>query len=359
MGSFAVGLLLCRSYLGHLADRRGRVLMIWLGLAVACVVPMFYTLLTAVPILMVLRAMHGVSIGAFATSYAAYVADQAPPSHRGEVIGYMSLVQPMGVGFGPAIGYWVYANYGYTLLFMVAAALAGVGLLIALGLRESRDFQRSPQIQAQLPLWDTLKSPRVKVPALVLMLVGIVFGTLSSFLPLIIDEYAIPLNAGIFYMTTALAGFIVRVPISIISDRFSRGLFISIGLCFYALAMVLIARVHSQLGYLGAAICEGVGSGIVIPAMMTLLSDRTVPKERGFIFGIAWLGFDLGMATCSPVIGGLIGSIGLSGAFLIACAMAILALLIFLTQSSGNVRASFLFAIGMGGDHYAQTMVER
>lgn len=354
MGSFAVGLLLCRSYLGQVADRRGRVIMIWLGLAVACVVPMFYSLLRALPLLMVLRALHGVSIGAFATAYTAYVADQAPAMYRGEIIGYMSLVQPLGVGFGPAIGYWVYAEFGYASLFMVAAALAGIGLLAAVKLKESRNFSRSPQLEARPPLWASLRNPRVRVPALVLMLVGIIFGILSSFLPLIIEAYEIPVNAGIFYMTTALAGFIIRVPVSSFSDRFGRGVFISIGLCFYGLAMLMIATTHSQVGYLGAAVCEGIASGIVIPAMMTLLSDRTIPQERGFIFGIAWLGFDLGMATCSPIIGSLIRVIGLNGAFGIGYGMAILALLIFLTQSSGNVKSSFMFAIGMGKDQYAQ-----
>jgi len=353
MGSFAIGLLLCRSYLGQLADRRGRILMIWLGLAVAAIVPLFYTTFTSIPLLMILRAMHGVSIGAFATAYSALVADRAPPSQRGEIIGYMSLVQPLGIGFGPALGGWVQAEFGYTLLFMTASVLAAIGLLIAGGLHESPDFVRASEFQERLPIWATLTSPRIKAPALVLLLVGTIFGVLSSFLPLIIREQNIPLNAGIFYMTTAIAGFMIRVPIANISDRYGRGVFISVGLCFYALAMLVIATVHTRLALIGAGLLEGIGSGIVIPAIMTLLSDRTTPKERGYIFGLAWLGFDLGMAAFSPIIGSLITVIGLSGAFAVACGMAILALIIFATQSSSNVKKSFLFAIGLEKDRYS------
>jgi len=353
MGSFAIGLLLCRSYLGRLADRRGRVLMIWLGLVVAATVPLFYTTVTSIPMLMVLRAMHGVSIGAFATAYSALISDQATPGHRGEIIGYMSLVQPLGIGFGPAIGGWVQEEFGYTPLFLTASGLAIAGLIIATGLRESSEFVPPVGVQEQLPIWYTLTSPRVKVPALVLMLVGTIFGILSSFLPLIIKEQNIPLNAGIFYMTTAIASFVIRIPIASVSDRLGRGIFISIGLCFYALAMLLIATVHTKLALLGAGALEGIGSGIVIPSIMTLLSDRTVPKERGFIFGLAWLGFDLGMAAFSPIVGTLITVIGLSGAFAIAFGMAILALVIFTTQSSSSVKKSFLFAIGLEKDRYS------
>ncbi|AFY74939.1 arabinose efflux permease family protein [Synechococcus sp. PCC 7502] len=353
MGSFAIGLLFCRSYLGQMADRKGRVVMIWLGLSVAALIPLFYTTFRTIPILVVLRALHGISIAAFATAFSALVADLAPPSHRGEIIGYMSLVQPLGIGLGPALGGWMQETFGYTPLFITASALAAIGLVTALGLRESSDFIRPQGLQVKLRIWSTLASPRVKVPAMVLLLVGIVFGILSSFLPLTIQEYKIPLNAGIFYMTTALSGFMVRLPLSTISDRFGRGVFISIGLCFYALAMLVIATVHSRWAVLGAGILEGIGSGIVIPSIMTLLSDRTLPKERGFIFGLAWLGFDLGMASCSPIIGSLIKVIGLSGAFMVASGMAVLALIIFMTQSSSSLKTSFLFAISLGKDPYS------
>jgi len=358
MGSFAIGLLLCRSYLGRVADRRGRVVMIWLGLAVAAIIPLFYTTFTSMPMLMVLRAMHGVSIGAFATAYTALTVDQAPQSHRGEIIGYMSLVHPLGIGFGPAIGGWVQEEFGYMPLFMTASGLAIAGLIVATNLHESSNFVRSSNNDGQdrLPLWATLTSPRVEVPAIVLLLLGTVFGILSSFLPLLIKEQNIPLNAGIFYMTTAIASFMIRLPIANISDRYGRGIFISVGLCFYILAMLVIATVHTRLALIGAGALEGIGSGIVIPSIMTLLSDRTTPKERGFIFGLTWLGFDLGMAACSPIIGTLIVIIGLSGAFAVACGMAILALVIFVTQSSSTLKTSFLFAIGLEKDRYAKTL---
>jgi MFS family permease len=114
--------------------------------------------------------------------------------------------------------------------------------------------------------------------------------------------------------------------------------------------------VHTRLAYIGAGALEGMGAGMVIPSIMTLLSDRTVPKERGFIFGLAWLGFDVGMAGFSPIVGSLIRIIGLSGAFGVACATAILALIIFATCSSSSIKTSFLFAIGLEGDRYARDL---
>ncbi|MGL4620121.1 MAG: MFS transporter, partial [Chroococcidiopsis sp.] len=102
MGCFAIGLLLFRPWLGQLADRRSRKLVLYIGTAVVAIAPLGYLVITSLPLLMALRAFHGISIAAFTTGYSALVADIAPPQHRGEVIGYMSLVTAIGMAVGPA-----------------------------------------------------------------------------------------------------------------------------------------------------------------------------------------------------------------------------------------------------------------
>jgi len=356
MGSFAIGLLLCRSYLGRLADSKGRIAMITLGLLVAAVVPLFYAALPSIPALSLCRAFHGVSIGAFATAYSALISDLAPPRHRGEIIGYMSLVNPLGMGLGAALGGWLQAEWGYVPIFVVASSLAILGLIVTRKLHETPDFLQSKIHQHHRltqRFWPTLTSPRVRVPALVLFLIGLIFGTVISFLPLLMKEQQLPLNVGLFYMATAIAGLMIRLPIARFSDRWGRGLFISIGICFYLLSMVVICLATNGAAFVGAGILEGIGSGILIPAVVALLADRTVPEERGFVFGLAWVGFDLGMALAGPLMGSMIIFVGLKGAFAIAVGLALLALIIFITQSSHNLADSMRFAIGRAVDQYA------
>lgn len=363
MGSFAIGLLLCRAYLGRLADRRGRRIVMQLGLAVAAVMPLCYAVSNSIPVLMVFRAVHGISIAAFATGYSALTSDLAPPEQRGEIIGYMSLVNPLGLGIGPALGGWIQATWGYQNLFIVAACLAMMGYAATREIEEEgytntlRDAPVQDRVAADrsthLPFWPTLLSPRVRIPALILFLIGLVFGNLSAFLPLLIKAQKIPMNVGLFYMTAAIAGFIVRLPLARISDRYGRGLFISLGLCFYATSMLAIFASHAVPHFLAAGILEGIGAGITIPAIVTLLADRTVSAERGFVFGLAWVGFDLGIALAGPVIGSIIPRVGLANSFLITSGLSILAIAIFSTQASHNLTESLRFATGKSKDKYA------
>jgi MFS family permease len=104
IGAFAVGLLVTRPTLGKLADARGRKFVLLIGTAVAAIAPLGYLTVTSIPWLMLIRAFHGISIAAFTTAYSALVVDLAPPKQRGEIIGLMSLTNPVGVALGPAIG---------------------------------------------------------------------------------------------------------------------------------------------------------------------------------------------------------------------------------------------------------------
>ena len=356
MGSFAIGLLLFRSYLGKLSDRKGRRYTMRIGLIVATVIPLCYAALPSIPLLILFRAIHGVSIAAFASSYSALVADIAPIEKRGEVIGYMSLVNPLGLAFGPAFGGLMQEAWGYQPLFIMASSLAFAGLLMTTEIDDQRNENDRQSISTNLErskFWQTFLNPRVRVPSTVLLLVGLSFGTLSAFMPILMQQKNISLNAGFFYMAAALSGFIIRFPVGRLSDKWGRGVFISIGICFYALTMGIICFASSNYQFLLAGVSEGLGSGILIPAIVALLADRTFPQERGYVFGMTWMGFDLGIAFAGPVMGKMISLVGITNIFAIATGFCILGLIVFGTQSNKSASESFKFAIGKTSDRYA------
>ncbi len=356
MGSFAIGLLVCRSYLGKLSDRKGRRYTMRIGLIVAAVIPLCYALLPSIPLLMLFRAIHGISIAAFASSYSALISDIAPIEKRGEVIGYMSLVNPLGLAIGPALGGLMQEAWGYQPLFITASLLAFAGFLLTTQIEDKADEsdrQTASTTVTKSKFWQTFLSSRVRVPSTILLLVGVAFGTLSAFMPILMQQKNISLNAGLFYMAAALSGFIIRFPVGRLSDEWGRGVFISIGICFYALTMGIICFASSNYQFLLAGVSEGLGSGILIPAIVALLADRTFPQERGYVFGMTWMGFDLGIAFAGPVMGKMISLVGITNIFAIATGFCILGLIVFGTQSNQSVSESFKFAIGKTSDRYA------
>jgi MFS family permease len=353
MGAFAVGLLLFRPWLGQLADHKGRRLVLLLGLAAVAIAPLGYLITQSIPLLIAIRAFHGLSIAAFTTAYSALVVDLSPPSNRGEVIGYMSLVNPIGVALGPAIGGFVQAWVGYTPLFLLSAGLGFAGLISGLWIQAPRLPVTMPTDKTKGAFWRLLLSPRLRTPTLTLLLVGLAFGVLSTFVPLFMQEAGVQLNAGLFYTAAAAAGFSVRLLTGRASDRYGRGRFITLGLLLYALTMLLLWSAHSATAFLLAGLLEGAGTGIFLPLMIALVADRSEAHERGRVFSLCVGGFDLGIAIAGPVLGYFAEYIGYRGIFGLASGLAFLSVLVFITQCSKTVPHSLRFALGDGRGLYA------
>ena len=358
MGAFALGLLPSRIVLGPLADKRGRKLVLLIGTIVATVAPLGYLFTDSMALMALLRAFHGISIAAFTIGYTALVTDLAPENRRGEIVGYMSLVAPIGMAIGPALGGFIQAGMGYGPLFISGTVFGLLSLLaISQVLEASRNPETSDQSQTKgSPIANYLQrlgSPALKIPALVLLMVGLIFGTLVTFIPLYIQDSGLNLNPGLFYSMKAIASFAVRLPMGRASDRYGRGIFITTGLICYLVSMFILAIANNNFDVLLAGLFEGTAAGITIPMMLTLIADRCLPQERGQFFSICLGGFDLGLALAGPIFGSIADVVGYRNLFTINTGLAAVALLLFITQSSRNLRESFRFAVGRGKDSYA------
>ncbi|MGM3308993.1 MFS transporter [Anabaena sp. WFMT] len=352
MGSFAIGMLVFRPQVGVLADRRGRKIVLLIGMAVAAIAPLGYLVVKSLLPLMLIRAFHGISIAAFATGYIALVGDLAPEHRRGEVIGYMSLVNPLGVALGPALGGYLQATAGYTPLFISSAVLGFLGLLCILPIVNPPIFEQPPKTNDDR-FWQLLISPRVRVPAIVLLLVGLALGSVHTFIALYIKSTGVDLNAGLFFTAAAISSFTIRLVAGRASDKYGRGLFVTFSLVAYTLAMIFIWQANSALTFLLGAFIEGAASGTAIPMISAMMTDRALPHERGRIFGVSLMGFDVGLVIAGPVVGFVAEQIGYRSTFGFATGLTVLAILIFITQSSRNLPNSLRFALGQGEDFYA------
>ncbi|MEM6401582.1 MAG: MFS transporter [Cyanobacteria bacterium P01_D01_bin.116] len=357
MGSFAIGLLLFRPLLGQLADKRGRKIVLIIGLLSAAIAPIGYNFVQSVPLLLIIRAFHGISIAAFSTGFLALVADIAPVENRGELIGYMSLVNPLGMAIGPALGGYLMESSGYTALFILSTVLACFGLLFSLPIINPIAQAQEKIIESDSSFWLKLLAPRIRIPALLLLIIGFTLGNLHTFVTLFIKSTEVDLNPGLFYTVVAIASFNSRLFCGKASDRFGRGLFITSSLICYTLAMLLLWTANSSVQFLFAAIVQGIGGGTIIPMISAMITDRSYSHERGRTFGLCMIGFDIGVALAGPIFGGIAQKIGYRNIFGFNSGITLIAIIIFITLSSKNLPASLRFAFGRGVDIYSLNKV--
>lgn len=376
MASFAIGLLVARPTLARLADTRGRKLVLTIGMGAVAIAPFGYLLVLALPhrvfpvslggygfaidssilAMIAIRAFHGLSIAAFVVAYSALVVDLAPPANRGELIGYMTLVNPIGLALGPALGGFLYEASGFVVAFLAMGMLGLVGWVLVLRVKEP---YRPPVDGSSgsdggyAAFWAELGAGRVRTPAIILLLVGLAFGTISTFVPLYVREAGLALNVGLIYTASAIASFTSRLVAGRASDRYGRGRFITASLVIYSVAMGLFWRADSAPLFLLAGMIQGFAGGTLIPMIAALMGDRSTAQDRGRTFGLAMVGFDVGIALAGPVFGTLADSISYRGIFGLSGVMTLLGLVIFITTSSKDLPHSLRFALGQGPDVYA------
>ncbi|MGB2924733.1 MAG: MFS transporter [Limnothrix sp.] len=364
MGCFAIGLLLSRTKLGKMADEQGRKRIILIGALVAGIAPWGYIFLDSIPQLMVWRAFHGLSIAAFTTGYSALVVDLAPVKNRGEIISYMSLVIPIGMSIGPVLGGYLLGTAGYPVIFTVSA-ICGIAAFLFASQTKEKPAATQEQVVAEKKARLTATNRNFRelaiekslyIPSLIMLCIGLVFGSLVTFLPLYVRELNIDFNTGLFYGAAAISSFGIRLLAGKASDTLGRGLFISGSLLCYAVTMILLTKATSAPMFMFAGAVEGVGAGTLIPTMIALMSDRSSSYERGKVYSFCIGGFDVGIALAGVFLGTITQTVGYQGAFAIAAGLAMLAFVLFITQGNPRIKSSLKFAVGMTGDRYAQKL---
>ncbi|NET62373.1 MAG: MFS transporter, partial [Symploca sp. SIO2E6] len=296
------------------------------------------------------------SFAAFTTGYLALVADLSPVDKRGELLSYMSLTTPIGLAIGPALGGFLQAWVSYTALFVTISGLSWFSWFFVSQVREPKKVQvMAPEAKAaaSIPLWQLVSSPQIRTPALVLLLVGLGFAGVTTFVPLFIREMGINLNPGLYFTTAAIASFNIRLLTGPASDRYGRGIFITGSLISFGLAMLVLSQAQSSPAFLLAGVMQGIGTGTIISIMSALIFDRSLSTQRGIVYSICLGGFNLGEAIAPPIFGLCADFIDYQGIFYLATMLSFLALMTFLTQSGKNLSHSLRFATGREPDIYA------
>jgi MFS family permease len=205
---------------------------------------------------------------------------------------------------------------------------------------------------ASTSIWKILSNPALSIPAMTLLLIGFPFGSIHTFMPLYIQESQVDLNPGLFYTIAAMASFSARTVVGSRSDRYGRGIFIAGSLCCYTAGICCLAKGDSVMSFILGAVLEGLGMGTLIPMVIALVSDRSLPEHRGQVLSTCTAGLDLGIAIASPLFGAVVGQLGYHGVFSIGASLAFMAILLFLGWGNQTMRQSIGFCIGRNKDSY-------
>ncbi len=336
LGAFALGVLVMRPVAGLVTDRKTRKLSLIIGLAVFIIAPPLYLLSNSFVYLLGVRFFHGIGITFFTTASPTLITDIAPPRHRAEILGHMSIASIFSMALGPMVGVTIFTRFGMPYL-LAGCSLVGLGgLLMIFFIREPH---RSPTEQTPITYKEAIFTRIVIVASVVLFIEAQIYGGFFTFLPLLLENVG-DQKVGLFFMIASGTMIMGRFFIAHFADIYGRGPMFFYSFLIIIASVVVIAQVDSLTMLIIAALLYGIGSTICMPALTALIADTSDARVRGRVYSFFYGAFDIGVISAGVSLGFLADLFGLPGMFMIAAGMGFTAALFFMLTIQPQVGRS-------------------
>ena len=285
---YAVMQFLCAPVLGRLSDRFGRRRVLLASLAGATVDYLILALTSTLWVFYVARAVAGIT-GATNAVTATVIADVTPPAERAKRYGWLGACYGGGMIAGPVIG-GLFGGFSPHLPFLVAALLTAVNLTLSLSmLHETRpDLPIKSQESASTSAPFRLQAIQGVVPLIAAFGLVQLIGQAPGSTWVLFTQQRLdwsPVEVGISLSLFGLVQVLVQAVLTgRVVTRLGETRTIYLGIVADASGLIGLAFVTGSWAMMPILAALGVG-GITVPALQTLLSQRTPEQHQGRLQG--------------------------------------------------------------------------
>lgn len=319
---FALTAIVCRPFIGRMADLYGRRALIVVGALGAAVAGGSTGFVTEFWQLLVLRGITGVGEAAMFVGAATLIADLSPPDRRAEGASYFSVAVFGGIGIGPLISEMFLDGDRYARAFVIAGGFALLSAVIALFAPDRIDPHGEPEElpAGAAPARRGFMHPVAVMPGLVLASGVAAFSTFGAFIPDYSRQLGLATSGGLF-ATYSLVSLVLRLFGATLPERLGPRRSSTISLTVVGIGLALLATVPTVPVLWISAVLMGVGMALNYPALFALTVNKVPDRERAFAISSFTMFFEVGSAVGGLAIGAFAQIVGKQIGFLggVAC----------------------------------------
>lgn len=316
---YTIGALCCRPFAGFLVDSLNRKpLYFWTFFAFTlCFVG--YWALGLLPLLAVVRFMHGVFFGISTTASNTVAIDALPSSRRGEGIGYFGISVNLAFATGPMTGMFLYEGLGSNVVFAISVALCVIGLILV----KTLPVKPRPKVKRPPLSLDRFFLTRAFPQFLNFIFVGFAYGPVTNYIALYAKEQGIG-GSGWFYALIAAGLILNRIMTGRLIDRGYLTRLVGIGMTIIVAAYLILAFCHNPFAFFASAFLIGTSLGLIFPGYQTMCVNLARHDQRGTANSTYLSGWDIGIGSGILVGGAMASHFGMHQQVFVASAAALL-----------------------------------
>ncbi|HCG4536292.1 putative MFS family arabinose efflux permease [Ureibacillus chungkukjangi] len=306
---FIVGSLVGRLITGRVITSIGSKRTFQIGLIAFLITTFAYFIAVNLPVLILIRLLHGVAVGIIGTTTGTLIAQIIPPSRRGEGIGYFSMSAVLATAIGPFIGILLTQNTeSFTSIFIFNAILVVVCVLMYFTVNLNNI--KAPIIQKEATSEKGFKlsnyiEPKALPISIIVLFIGFAYSGVMSFLSFYSESIDLVKAGSYFFLVYAITILCTRPITGPLMDRKGANIVVYPALGIFAVGMLLFSQATNSFLFLVAAGLIGIGYGNMNSIAQALAVKSTEPHRYGLATSTYFILLDIGLGV-GPFVLGLI-----------------------------------------------------
>lgn len=346
--AYSAAQFLATPVLGVLSDRFGRRPVLFFSVLGSAAGYVLFALAHAYPLLVIARAIDGITGGNISTAQA-YIADVTPPEQRAKSYGLIGAAFGLGFTLGPAFSgllgsitpmapVWAAAG-----LSLFTAALVFVFLPETLApSQRTRGAFRVSQLNPFLTLAAVLRIPLLASLIAAVFCFNFAHAELrTSFGVLLRDKFHFAesdtswMFAYMGLLAVLVQGGLVRRIVPWLGERRTA----LVGMPIAVIGYMLLPFAHNAIAVGGALTILALGGGLAGPVIPSMLSASADPQQQGTVLGASQAVAALALVLGPLAAGQLYDRIGDAWPFWTGALMVVVSLVIIAIRAPRSVRA--------------------
>lgn len=320
---FVLGSLIGRLLVGKFIMRFGMLNVLVFGLLGVVLVSFSYFFAKGVAAMLVIRILHGFTVGLVSTTTGTICVQITPSSRKGEGISYYGLSAVLGTAIGPFIGMLLTdLTNGFEWMFALNMLTGVVCIFIIKIARLQLPEHKKPAVTEKAKAFsvsDYIDKQAVPISLLTLV-IGFGFSSVTSYLTLYGKETGLVEAASYFFFIHSICVICSRPFTGKLIDARGANIVVYPCILLFATGMLIYSQSTATWMILMAAACMGLGFGNFNSAAQTISVKNADPSRLGLATATYFIFMDLGFGLGPYILGHVIEGVGFRMLYIvIAC----------------------------------------
>ena len=307
-GIFIIGILIGRLGVGHAVEEIGSRRVLIIGTLSFIITSALYFAAVNLPLLVLIRLLHGVAYGIASTATGTIVAQIIPDKRRGEGIGYYSMSQILATALGPLIGITLVQHGDFRIIFIMASVIATIGFGISFLIRQpDRKPHRKGQAEAarSFQISNFLEFTAIPI-SIIVLIVGLNYSAVLTFMSLYSQGLHLEKAASFFFLVYAIVVIISRPFSGRLLDARGKNFVVYPCLFLFAIGMLFLGLTSGGMALLLAGAFMGLGYGNFLSCGQAISIKEAPPNRLGLATATYYMFLDVGFGIGPYLFGSLV-----------------------------------------------------